>query len=164
MSRLPLLTLAVLFVCAGSGAALANCTEYGATAAAQQSENKSLGCGFSGLRWHSNAVSHAAFCSLVGEGAVSGETAIREAELAGCRPASVAEDDNTQARECQRSEIAEGAGTSNQRAKNAAHSLLGRQRAEMVNSGLTQCLYQALGCTGSDTGSTCWMSVECCSR
>lgn len=164
MSRLPLLALAAMFVCGGSGIALADCADYGVKAVQQQNENVSLGCGFSGLRWHSDAAGHAAFCGLVGEGSVSGETAIRETELAKCRPAVAADDDNSPERQCQRSQIAEGTAASQQRAQSAAHSVLGRERAEMINSGLTQCLYQDLGCTGSNGERTCWMSVECCAK
>lgn len=170
MSRLPFLALVALFFCFVGGAAFANCLQYGATATAQQNENVALGCGFSGLRWHGDTAGHAAFCALVGEGKVSGETAIREAELAKCRPAApagaadAAGDANTPAGQCQRTEVAEGTGTSKQEAQNAAHDQLGRQRAEMINSGLTQCMYHDLGCAGSGSERTCWMSVECCAK
>lgn len=168
MTRLLPHALAVFVFCVSSGAAFADCADYGSTAVAQQNENISLGCGFSGLRWHSDAASHAGFCRLVGEGTVSGETAIREAELAKCRPAQVvepaeaAENDSVQPSQCERSEIAEGKGINNGSARSAAHSLLGRPRAEMMNAGLTQCMYHDLGCTGANSERICFLSVECC--
>lgn len=176
MNRLLLQALAILLFCVSSSVALANCVGYGSAAVAQQAENVSLGCGFSGLRWHSDAAGHAGFCLLVGEGKASGETTIREEELAKCRPAEVMEpveamepadvmeNDSAQATQCERSEIAEGKGTTNGRAQSAAHSSLGRPRAEMMNAGLTQCMYHGLGCTGANSERTCWMSVECCAN
>jgi len=182
MTRLLLQALAMFVFCVSSSAALANCADYGSTAVAQQNENISLGCGFSGLRWHSDAASHTGFCRLVGEGTISGETAIREAELAKCRPAEVVEpaeamepaevmepaetveNDSVQPSQCERSEIAEGKGVNNGSARSAAHSLLGRPRAEMMNAGLTQCMYHDLGCTGANSERTCFLSVECCAK
>lgn len=176
MTRLFLQALAMFVFCVSSGAALANCADYGSTAVAQQNENISLGCGFSGLRWHSDAASHTGFCRLVGEGTISGETAIREAELAKCRPAEAMEpaeavepaeaieNDSVQPTQCERSEIAEGKGVTNGSARSAAHSSLGRPRAEMMNAGLTQCMYHDLGCTGANSERTCFLSVECCAK
>lgn len=170
MTRLLLQALSMFVFCISSGAALADCADYGSTAVAQQNENISLGCGFSGLRWHSDAASHTRFCRLVGEGTISGETAIREAELAKCRPAEVVEpaaaveNDSGESSQCERSEIAEGKGNSSGSARSAAHSLLGRPRAEMMNAGLTQCMYHDLGCTGANSERTCFLSVECCAK
>lgn len=170
MTRLFLQALAMFVFCVSSGAALADCADYGSNAVAQQNENISLGCGFSGLRWHGDAASHTGFCRLVGEGTVSGETTIREAELAKCRPAEAIEpaeameNDSAQPTQCERSEIAEGKGATNGSAQSAAHSSLGRPRAEMMNAGLTQCMYHGLGCTGANSERTCWMSVECCAK
>lgn len=173
MNRLPVVALVVLFFCTGMGAAIANCSDYGAKAMVQHNENVALGCGFSGLRWHGDMVSHTAFCSLAGEGTAAGETALREAQLDQCRSAvaeapvdapDAADEANTPARHCQKSEIAEGSGASTSLARGAAQSQLGRQQAEMLNGGLTQCLFHDLGCAGSNPERTCWMSVECCAK
>jgi hypothetical protein len=171
MSRFSSKALAFLLMLVWPGLVMANCLDYGTTAAAQQTENLDLGCGFSGLRWHGDVAAHTGFCSLVGEATASGETAIREAELARCRPvpdameeevAEPVDETEQDANECRRSEVAEGTGDSNQSARNAAHSMLGRGRAEMMNEGLTECLYHNLGCSGPGNERTCWMSVECC--
>lgn len=171
MSRFFSNAFAFLFMLTWPGFVMANCLDYGTTAAAQQNENLDLGCGFSGLRWHGDVAAHAGFCSLVGEATASGETAIREAELARCRPAAEppAEEpeDDIAAQpdgECSRSEVAEGRGNSRQSARGAARDQLGRARAEMMNDGLTQCLYHDLGCSGPNNDRTCWMSVGCCAR
>lgn len=128
MIRSPLQVLTFLLICVWPGLALADCAEYGTTAAAQQNENLTLGCGYTGLRWHADIGAHAGFCSLVGEGTASGETAIREAELARCRPAAEppaeepVDDIGVQSDgECRRSEVAEGRGNSRQSARDAAH-------------------------------------------
>lgn len=173
MSRFFSKAFAFLLMLIWPGFVMANCLDYGTTAAAQQKENLDLGCGFSGLRWHGDVAAHAGFCSLVGEATASGETAIREAELARCRPAEAAMEDDDDIAEpeddvaqndgqCLRSEVAEGTGDSKRSARDAAHSMLGRGRAEMMNEGLTECLYHDLGCSGSGNDHTCWMSVGCC--
>lgn len=165
MSRSPCRALAFLLICAWPGFALADCADYGATAAAQQKENIALGCGYSGLRWHGDAVGHAGFCNLVGEGTASGETARREVDLAKCRPAATIEqEETTGSGECRRSEIAEGKGVGSANARSAAHDMLGRARAEMINDGLTKCLFHDLGCSGPNNDRTCWMSVGCCAQ
>lgn len=164
MIGLVLRAIIVLLFFLSPTVAYADCAEYGATAVAQQKENIELGCGISGLRWHTDEASHAGFCRLVGEGLVSSETALREVELAKCRPVEELEVEDKQPDQCQRSEIAEGTGKTRQSAMGAAQDLLGRERAEMTNSGLTKCLYHDLGCTGPNGNKTCFLSVGCCAK
>lgn len=152
--------LAVLML--APGAASANCADYGRTAAAQQQENLDLGCGFSGLRWHGDAGTHSGYCGLAGTGAADNELAIREKSLAGCRTNSAANAPAEEADACRTSEIGEGQGTSSQRAEGAAMDKLGRARAEMIQAGLSKCLWNDLGCTGPNGNRTCFMSVRCC--
>ena len=164
------LALAGVFSALVPAAAVAACADYGALAVAQQIENRELGCGFSGVRWHEDGAAHGGFCALVGEGAASGETAIREAKLATCRQTQGAGNDavepveDEQETTCQRSEISEGKGATTQEARGNAQDGLGLVRAQMINAGLQQCLFYDLGCTGPNGDRTCYLSVNCCSN
>lgn len=69
----------------------AGCDSYGRTAKAQQRENRDLGCGFRGERWHTNKTAHKLFCLAVGENIADDETALRESRLQQCRVARAGE-------------------------------------------------------------------------
>ena len=164
MIRLKIGALVLALMLATPFQAMANCAQYGATATQQQRENARLGCGFKGPRWHTNAGAHAGFCALAGDGVADAETALRAGKLVKCRRAAGGGDNANQARRCEKSEVAEGTGPSKRDARDAAHSQLGRVRAEMVNAGLSQCRYTDLGCTRQGNDRTCFLSVSCCER
>lgn len=167
---LPLLIAAIFFVSPSS--ANASCLDYGTMAVEQQKENIANGCGFIGLRWHNNQAGHEGFCRLVGEDQASNETTFRSAKINECQPELELEQEeitNDQinagdATQCMRSDPVKGTDISRGRAREKARDQLGKIRAELINSGLTKCIYHDLGCTGVAGNQTCWLSVGCCAK
>ena len=147
-----------------AGYAANDCSSYGATAVSQHNQNKSNNCGFSGLRWHSDRGGHEAFCNLVGSGKAAKETQIRQRDLDGCIASGNQQEEVQEARQCKKSEIAKGQGTSNQRAESAARDELADQKAQMIHDGYSKCLYYKLGCSGPNGDKTCRMSIRCCTQ
>ncbi len=61
------------------------CTQYAATAVAQNRRNRNLGCGFRGPRWHRNWQAHFAWCLTQPYRIANRETRIRRNRLNVCR-------------------------------------------------------------------------------
>ena len=162
MIRVIAVVAAALVLWATPQLAAADCIAYGATAAQQQRDNTSLKCGFKGPRWHENAGAHAAFCAAAGDAVAASETALRAGKLTECRRAAGGQDQD--ARRCRKSGVAEGAGTTIQRARGAARDQLARTRAQYLNRGFTQCRYNDLGCSGPNGARTCFLSISCCRK
>ena len=60
------------------------CAIYSKTAVAQNEQNKSHGCGFTGSRWSSDEKSHTSWCIGVSQSVADRETAARVEELLKC--------------------------------------------------------------------------------
>lgn len=159
-------TLAIALLYAPNALAFVSeaCVAYGQAAATQQQQNKFGQCGFTGPRWHLDIDAHQTFCQIFGADKAKAETDVRQVQLDGCLVEEVAppEDDPVEAAACRKSDIAEGKGASNQEARGKAQDQLGFPRAQMINDGYNQCLFNDLGCTGGNGDKTCWLSVSCC--
>ncbi len=68
-----------------SAAGPAFCTQYAATAVAQQGRNRALGCGYRGPRWHSRWQLHFNWCLGVPAWQANRETRVRRQRLRACR-------------------------------------------------------------------------------
>lgn len=60
------------------------CTSYAEKTVAQYAKNLTLGCGFSGLRWHDNKIGHFIFCKAANKTAINTELQVRSALLDQC--------------------------------------------------------------------------------
>jgi len=61
------------------------CDEYARTAVDQSNENRSRGCGFSGVRWSTHYNEHYNWCRRVARGNVESERRARNDQLRSCR-------------------------------------------------------------------------------
>lgn len=157
------------------------CQTYGNESAAQQNRNMENGCGFSGLRWHTDSGAHEAYCKIFGATISQQELLSRQALLAPCLAAAAPADEDADAlpededadalpepqdervaEQCLKSEITAGQGRTSQAARAAAQDDLGLPRAQMINQGYNQCTFNDLGCTGNNGARTCYLSVNCC--
>ncbi len=64
------------------------CRAYAVEAVQQHGQNRMLGCGFSGERWHANGGAHFLFCKTVGAALSGNESDIRRGMIANCRQAN----------------------------------------------------------------------------
>ncbi|WP_421724263.1 hypothetical protein [Bauldia sp.] len=158
-----MVVLALLASLTGSAEAQDACRAYADTAVAQHETNRENGCGFAGVRWHTDRRGHETFCRVFGPKKADEEAEARQASLDGCI-AKTTDEAGTDAATgaCRKSEIAEGEGATTQAARAAAQDKLGFQRAQMINDGYPKCLFHQLGCTGGSGARTCWLSVSCC--
>lgn len=148
------------------------CQTYGTESAAQQNRNMENGCGFSGLRWHTDSGAHEAYCKIFGATISQQELLSRQALLAPCLAVEAPADEDADAlpeaqdeqiaAQCLKSEIAAGQGRTTQSARSAAQEQLGLPRAQMINQGYDQCIFNDLGCTGGNGARSCYLSVNCC--
>ncbi|MFK8034851.1 MAG: hypothetical protein AB8B94_11960 [Hyphomicrobiales bacterium] len=184
------LLLAILLTSGQPAVGFDVCQTYGHESAAQQNKNIENGCGFSGLRWHTDSGAHEAYCKIFGATISQQELLSRQALLAPCLAAAAPADEDADAlpadedadafqadedadavpepqdeqvaQQCLKSEIAAGQGRTTQAARGAARDDLGLPRAQMINQGYNQCQFNDLGCTGNNGARTCYLSVNCC--
>lgn len=175
------LLLAMLLTSGQSAVGFDVCQTYGNESAAQQNRNMENGCGFSGLRWHTDSGAHEAYCKIFGANIAQQELLSRQALLAPCLAVEAPADEDADAlaadedadalpeaqdeqiaEQCLKSEIAAGQGRTTQSARSAAQEQLGLPRAQMINQGYDQCIFNDLGCTGGNGARSCYLSVNCC--
>lgn len=165
-----MLILMLTGVPANPAYAFSQCDSYADTAVLQHRNNIDNGCGFAGLRWHSNRGAHKSFCDLVGADVAASGNQEREQMLRGCTAngQGQAQQDQNQGnndpaqRQCIKTDISEGQGATRRAANDAAMDGLGRQVAQLSHDGYSHCTYNRLSCSGRNGDATCWMNANCC--
>ena len=78
-------TVAIVFAAAPASAGdPVSCGIYAGSAVAQQQQNISNGCGFTGPRWHQNQAAHFSWCLSVSPAAANAERSARFNQLQSC--------------------------------------------------------------------------------